>query len=108
MLRRAVTGVIERAGWRTGVPPVWRGSGDLVWNPVAARQWLAEGENASESKAADKSVRPALSIPLDHNVSGQQLPFILGEDGGPFDYVAQLADVARPNMLQQLEGGFRT
>jgi hypothetical protein len=61
-----------------------------------------------KSKAAGKSVRPTSSSQLDNNVPGRQLPFVLGEDGGPFDYVAQLSHVARPAMLKQLEGGFRT
>ena len=35
------------------------------------------------------------------------LAFILGQDRGPFYYIAQLAHIARPVVLQQLECGFR-
>ena len=44
---------------------------------------------------------------LDHNVLGQYLPLVLCQDRCSFDYITQLAHIARPSVLQQLKGGFR-
>jgi hypothetical protein len=61
-----------------------------------------ENEGKPESPAQAVGARQQ----LDHNMLRQNLPLVLCQDRCPFDYVTQLTYIARPGVLQQLEGSF--